>query len=124
MEHVVITVPPLTLQVRPKESDGEQPINIPLDETEEASGEEEQVQEEQENNVEIDFESLREAVDQAFDLQQTRLAIEFSEEANRFIYRFIDRNTGEIIKELPQEEVINQIAKFREIAGLVLDAQT
>ena len=58
------------------------------------------------------------------DLQQTRLSIEFNEEANRFIYRAIDKETGEVVTEFPPEEVIRQIARFREIAGLVLDAQT
>ena len=124
MEHEVNTVPPPALQVRPKETDREQPIIAPTDETQEVSGEEEQAQEEQESKFEINLENLREAADQALDLQQTRLSIEFNEEANRFIYRAIDKETGEVVTEFPPEEVIRQIAKFREIAGLVLDAQT
>jgi flagellar protein FlaG len=49
------------------------------------------------------------------------LSISFEKSIGRFVYRGVDRETGEVVREYPQEEVIERIAHLREIAGIAID---
>jgi flagellar protein FlaG len=37
--------------------------------------------------------------------------------------RVVDRNTGELVREIPAEDVINRLRKFKELTGLLFDLQ-
>jgi uncharacterized FlaG/YvyC family protein len=67
------------------------------------------------------FDELRKLTEQAFATDDLRLSISFEKSIGRFVYRGVDRETGEVVREYPQEEVIKQIAHLREIAGITID---
>jgi len=64
---------------------------------------------------------LQRLADEAFAKDDLRLSISFNKDVGRFIYRGIDRETGEVVKEYPPEEVVERIATIREIAGIAFD---
>ena len=47
----------------------------------------------------------------------TRLSIAFDQASNRFVYRGIDAETGEIVNQLPPDEALRRFAYLRELAG-------
>jgi flagellar protein FlaG len=57
-------------------------------------------------------------------VDNTRLSISFREDVSKFIYRGIDRDTGEVISEYPSEEILNRLSKFHELAGLSVDIES
>lgn len=64
---------------------------------------------------------LQQRAEQAFVADDLRLSISFEKSIGRFVYRGVDRQTGEIVREYPQEEVVKRIAHLREIAGITID---
>lgn len=44
----------------------------------------------------------------------TRLRIEFSEDAHRFVYQSVEPITGNVVGQFPKEEVIRRLAFLRE----------
>ncbi|MFQ5533287.1 MAG: flagellar protein FlaG [Sphingomonadales bacterium] len=52
---------------------------------------------------------------------ETRLNIDRDEETGQFVYQSIDRETGEVQRQFPPEEILKRIATFREIQGLIYD---
>lgn len=55
------------------------------------------------------------------DLPNTRLQIERDEGSGLFIYRAIDKDTGEVVRQYPTDEILRFISYFRESEGLVVD---
>ena len=51
----------------------------------------------------------------------TRLDFSFHEKTNDVIIRVVNKETGEIIREIPPEKTIDIISKLLEIAGLLVD---
>lgn len=66
---------------------------------------------------------LERLADQAFSADNVRLSISFEKSIGRFIYRGIDPETGEVVREYPPEEVIERIAAIREVVGVAYDAK-
>ena len=64
---------------------------------------------------------LQQLTEQAFVADDLRLSISFEKSIGRFVYRGVDRETGEVVREYPPEEVIERIAHLREIAGIAVD---
>lgn len=56
------------------------------------------------------------------DFSSRRLSIAQDEATGRFVYRVIDVNTGEVIRQYPPDEILKIVAQIRQAAGLVLDA--
>lgn len=54
---------------------------------------------------------------------ETSLQISQDEETGRFVYRSVDVETGEVVRQFPPEEVLNFITRFREAAGLLIDGE-
>lgn len=52
-----------------------------------------------------------------------RLVIEHDQAANRFVYKSVDRETGEVLRQWPPEEVMRKLAYLREISGLTVDGK-
>lgn len=68
------------------------------------------------------------AVNQAIEiLKDTALAFDrkldfvVHEETNRMMVRVIDSESGEIIREIPPEQLLNIVAKMHELLGLLFD---
>ena len=56
------------------------------------------------------------------DFSSRRLSIAQDEATGRFVYRVIDVNTGEVIRQYPPDEILKIVAQIRQASGLVLDA--
>ena len=67
------------------------------------------------------FDELQQLTEQAFAADDLRLSISYEKSIGRFVYRGVDRKTGEVVREYPPEEVIKRIAHLREIAGITIN---
>lgn len=54
-------------------------------------------------------------------LTKTRCEFSYHDEINRVSIKVVDKDTNEVIKEIPPEESFKAIEKLWEIAGLLLD---
>ncbi|GIX16679.1 MAG: hypothetical protein KatS3mg119_0865 [Rhodothalassiaceae bacterium] len=57
------------------------------------------------------------------DFASRRLSIAQDEATGRFVYRVIDVNTGEVLRQYPPDEILRIVAQIREAEGLVLDSE-
>lgn len=66
---------------------------------------------------------LQKLIDETQDVQQenVKLEINLDEDSGRFVYQSINRDSGEIIKQFPPEDLLDILSKFREIEGLAVD---
>lgn len=55
------------------------------------------------------------------EMPDSRLQIDRDDVSGLFIYRSIDRRSGEVLKQYPTEEMLKFISYYREREGLVLD---
>lgn len=51
----------------------------------------------------------------------THLSIELDKATNRYIFKSVDPETGEVIRQYPTEPMLSQIARVRRITGLTVD---
>ena len=71
-----------------------------------------------------DFVSQAEAIlNKALSLKSadTKLSIAVDDESGLFVYKGIDKNSGEVVSQFPAEQVLALIAYYREAEGLVVD---
>ncbi len=52
-----------------------------------------------------------------------KLSIEIDDDTGKVVYKSIDRETGETIKQYPPKAVLEQLAYYREIAGVSVDKE-
>jgi flagellar protein FlaG len=55
--------------------------------------------------------------------ENTHLVIEKDDVNGGFIYKSIDRKTGEVIKQFPREDVLKAIARAKAAEGQILDTK-
>jgi uncharacterized FlaG/YvyC family protein len=67
---------------------------------------------------------LLERLDAARAAAQSKLRIERNDETGEFIYKTIDRETGEVIEQWPEEKVLNMLSFLGEMKGLVVDEES
>ena len=73
---------------------------------------------------ELDEKKIKAALDEANNrLKQTRTRCEFAyhDETNRISIKVIDKNTNELVREIPPEKTLEMLEKIWEIAGLLVD---
>lgn len=79
----------------------------------------------QETNTEkIDFNQLREIIDALNRFMSTldiELRFQIHEPTHEVIARLINKETGEVIREIPPEKFLDMLAKLQELAGLFVD---
>ncbi|MEZ5757050.1 MAG: flagellar protein FlaG [Emcibacteraceae bacterium] len=71
-----------------------------------------------------DFVSQAEAIlNKALTLKSanTKLSIDVDGESGLFVYKSVDKKSGEVVSQFPAEEVLALIAYYRETEGLVVD---
>ena len=67
-------------------------------------------------------EKLKKAVEQLNkSMPHSEAIFGFHEETNRVTIKIIDKDTKEVIKELPPEKTLDMIAKVWELAGILVD---
>ncbi|TYP58583.1 flagellar protein FlaG [Thermosediminibacter litoriperuensis] len=71
---------------------------------------------------EEDFQYLTERLeDFALEIKNTRFEFSIHEETNRVIVRIYDKNTDELISEIPPEKFLDLIANIWKQVGLIID---
>ncbi|MBE5953810.1 MAG: flagellar protein FlaG [Lachnospiraceae bacterium] len=83
-------------------------------------------QEQQSGTVQKDKEVTTEQVKSAVDninnqLRRTSCSFKYHEETNRISITVRDKDTDEVIREIPPEKALDMIAKAWELAGLMVD---
>lgn len=53
--------------------------------------------------------------------RENELKFSMHEETNRIMIKVINRNTKEVVKEIPEEKILDMIAKMYENTGLYID---
>ncbi len=67
-------------------------------------------------------EQLKKAVEQLNkSMPHSEAIFGFHEETNRVMIKIVDKDTKEVIKELPPEKTLDMIAKVWELAGILVD---
>ncbi len=85
---------------------------------------EEKKQEEKKEKMLLKQRKLREAIDRANQetrLKQTACEFSYDERTNRIAIKVKDKDTDEVIREIPAEETLEMLAMIKEQAGLMLD---
>ena len=78
----------------------------------------------EDNNIQLSEKSIKEAIENTNKkLIATDRKFEFSihEETNDIIVRVINKETDEIIREIPSEKILDMVAKMMELAGLFIN---
>ncbi len=73
-----------------------------------------------------DLKKVKDAVDginSKLENTQTRCEYEINEKINRISIKILDKNTDEVIREVPPEKTLEMIEKAWEIAGLIVDEE-
>jgi flagellar protein FlaG len=71
---------------------------------------------------EEDFKNLTEGLkDFALEIKNTRFEFSIHEETKRIIVRIYDKNTNELISEIPPEKFLDLIANIWKQVGLIID---
>ena len=53
----------------------------------------------------------------------TRFSIDRDDESGRYVYRLIDRETREVLKQFPGDYVLRRVAYYRELQGLAVNSE-
>ena len=78
--------------------------------------------ENEENAKQPSTEQIKKAVEQLNKkMGQSEAVFGFHEETNRVTIKIVDKDTKEVIKELPPEKTLDMIAKVWEMAGILVD---
>lgn len=73
-----------------------------------------------------DFVSQAEAIlNKALSLKSanTKLSIDVDDESGLFVYKGVDKSSGEVVSQFPAEEVLALISYYRETEGIVVDEE-
>jgi len=63
-------------------------------------------------------------IEKEFDFMQTRVSFQIDPESEEPVFRVVDRQSGEVIRQLPPEDLLKIRAAFREVVrGLLLDRE-
>lgn len=52
-----------------------------------------------------------------------RFSIDHDRESGRYVYRLIDRETDEVLKQFPGDYVLRRVAFYRELQGLAVNSE-
>lgn len=53
----------------------------------------------------------------------TKLSIDVDDDSGLFVYKGVDKQSGEVVSQFPAEEILALIAYYRESEGLVIDEE-
>ena len=105
--------PPVSAQSSP------QPLAVPADRAGNKQVEEREQKEPQGDS----FAELDAALNEILGapLGDLKLRIDLDKGAGRFVYQSVNRDTGEVIRQFPTDEVLRLLSSFREATGLTVD---
>jgi len=68
------------------------------------------------------IEQVVEEIQQDLDVMNTKIAFRVDSESEEFVVEVLDRDTGEVLKQIPPEEILNIRTAFKELVrGIFLD---
>ena len=73
------------------------------------------------DKIKAAVDDLNKTVKQASPLHHTQLSFKYHEDTNRISITVTDRDTDEVIREIPPEKTLDMLAKAWEMAGLLVD---
>ncbi|ADQ04950.1 flagellar protein FlaG protein [Caldicellulosiruptor owensensis OL] len=76
------------------------------------------------NKKELDEDTLIKMINQAnkaFEAKYTRLEFSIHKETHEIVVKVYDKETNELIREIPPEKILDIIAKLWELAGIFVD---
>jgi len=76
------------------------------------------------NKNELDEDTLIKMINQAnkaFEAKYTRLEFSIHKETHEIVVKVYDKETNELIREIPPEKILDIIAKLWELAGIFVD---
>lgn len=77
---------------------------------------------EQGRDPQANIEQIRKAVEKLNkNLSNSEAVFGIHEDTNRVTIKIVDKNTKEVLKELPPEKTLDMIAKVWELAGILID---
>ena len=95
---------------------------ITVAKSQEGNGKQQNENQEASQGQQISTESIKKAVENLNKtLNNSEAIFGIHEKTNRVTIKIVDKETKEVIKELPPEKTLNMIAKVWEIAGLLVD---
>ena len=53
----------------------------------------------------------------------SRFSIDRDKDSGRFVYRLVNSDTGEVLKQFPGDYVLRRVAYYRELEGLSVDSK-
>jgi len=53
----------------------------------------------------------------------SRFSIDRDRDSGRFVYRLVDSETGEVVKQFPGDYVLRRVAYYRELEGIAVDSE-
>ena len=56
--------------------------------------------------------------------RRARLSIDFDKAANRYVYRLVDPATKEVLREIPNSDVLRILRAYRNPTGVAIDRQS
>jgi len=68
-----------------------------------------------------DAQNVADVMNKVSELVNSQLNFEVFEETNQLYVQIVDRNTKEVIKQIPPKEMLELSARLKEMVGLILD---
>ncbi|MBN2010473.1 flagellar protein FlaG [candidate division KSB1 bacterium] len=62
-----------------------------------------------------------EELNKHFQMFNTRLSFSFNDESDMAVIKIQDRNSGEVIKQVPPQEMLDSLSKISSIVGILID---
>lgn len=85
-----------------------------------------QAQYEEESQIDDPVRRAEQAIGPFFEDAQDpigRFSIDQDSDSGRFVYRLINSDTGEVMKQFPGDYVLRRVAYYRELEGLAVDSK-
>lgn len=73
------------------------------------------------NNMERDLIQAIESANKKLEAKNTELKFSIHEQTKAIMVKIINKDTDEVVKEIPPEKILDMVGKFMEMAGILVD---
>lgn len=71
----------------------------------------------------VDFPKLMGEINACVCVFNTKILFRYDEESGRQVITVIDKGTGEIIRQIPPDEILHLVSKLKEISGIIFQKE-
>lgn len=68
-----------------------------------------------------DIVNVIEKINNEFEIKDNELSFSVHEKTKQIMIKVLDKETKEVIKEIPSEKIVDMVASMMEVAGLIID---